>query len=198
VFQLTINVSAVLINFIAPLFGQENPLTITQILWVNLVMDTLAALAFGGEPALKRFMREKPKRRDEQIVSPYMWGSILTGAIWTFGLSVLFLFVSFFKSYFPDAALHTGYFAFFVFTAVFNAFNARTDKCNIFDNIKGNKNFLVILGIITGVQILLVYLGGGVFNCYGLNLAQWGILLICAFSIIPLDLIRKLFFQQKA
>jgi calcium-translocating P-type ATPase len=197
VFQLTINVSAVLINFIAPLFGQENPLTITQILWVNLVMDTLAALAFGGEPALKRFMREKPKRRDEPIVSPYMWGSILTGAIWTFGLSVLFLFVPLFAAYFPDAALHTGYFAFFVFIAVFNAFNARTDKFNLFDNIRGNTNFLRILGIITAVQILLVYCGGGVFNCYGLTPMQWGILLICAFSIIPIDLMRKAFFRQR-
>ncbi|MDR0563292.1 MAG: cation-translocating P-type ATPase, partial [Spirochaetaceae bacterium] len=197
VFQLTINVSAVLINFIAPLFGQENPLTITQILWVNLVMDTLAALAFGGEPALKRFMREKPKRRDEPIVSPYMWGSILTGAIWTFGLSVLFLFVPLFAAYFPDAALHTGYFAFFVFIAVFNAFNARTDKFNLFDNIRGNTNFLRILGIITAVQILLVYCGGGVFNCYGLTPTQWGILLVCAFSIIPIDLMRKAFFRQR-
>lgn len=197
VFQLTINVSAVLINFIAPLFGQENPLTITQILWINLVMDTLAALAFGGEPALSRFMREKPKRRDEPIVSPYMWSSILIGALWTFGLSVLFLFVPLMTGYFPDDRLHTGYFAFFVFIAVFNAFNARTDTCNLFDSIGGNKNFLRILGIITAVQIALVYLGGAIFNSYGLSVSQWGIVLVCAVSIIPLDLIRKLFSKPR-
>ncbi|MDR2493640.1 MAG: calcium-translocating P-type ATPase, PMCA-type, partial [Spirochaetaceae bacterium] len=198
VFQLTINVSAVLINFVAPLFGHENPLTITQILWINLVMDTLAALAFGGEPALSRFMREKPKRRDEPIVSPAMWSAVLTGALWIFGLSVLFLFVRLFTVYFPEDRLYTGYFAFFVFAAVFNAFNARTDKRNLFDNIGGNRNFLRILGIITAVQVVLVYLGGAIFNCHGLNLTQWAVVLVCAFSIIPIDLMRKLFSRPAA
>ncbi|GMO23717.1 MAG: calcium-translocating P-type ATPase, PMCA-type [Termitinemataceae bacterium] len=196
VFQLTINVSAVIINFIAPLLGQENPLSITQILWINLVMDTLAALAFGGESALKRFMKEAPKQRDEAIVSPYMWSSILTGAVWTTALSGVFLFIVAIKNYFPivsgNNSSHTGYFAFFVFIAVFNAFNARTDKINLFDNISGNKGFLQILAIIVLVQVLLVYIGGAVFNCYGLSLSQWGIVLLFAFSIIPIDLIRKI------
>ncbi|MDR3170188.1 MAG: calcium-translocating P-type ATPase, PMCA-type [Treponema sp.] len=197
VFQLTINVSAVLINFVVLLMGQENPLTITQILWINLIMDTLAALAFGGEPALKRFMHEKPKRRDEPIVSPGMWGTILTGALWTFVLSSVFLFLPSIGNYFPTVSLHTGYFAFFVFTAVFNAFNARTDKHNLFDNIGNNKGFLHILGIITLVQIVLVYIGRGMFNCYGLNGTQWLIVLIFAVSIIPVDLVRKLFYRKK-
>jgi calcium-translocating P-type ATPase len=199
IFQLTINVSAVLVNFVAPLFGQENPLTITQILWVNLVMDTLAALAFGGEPALQRFMKEAPKRRDEPIVSPYMWTCILTGALWAFVLSAVYLFTTIISPYFsvqPDT-FHTGYFAFFIFIAVFNAFNARTDKLNLFDNIAGNKNFLNILLIITVVQVLLVYLGREIFECYGLNLAQWGIVILFAVSIIPVDLIRKLVVAKK-
>ncbi|MDR0707628.1 MAG: calcium-translocating P-type ATPase, PMCA-type [Treponema sp.] len=195
VFQLTINVSAVLINFVAPLFGQENPLSIIQILWVNLVMDTLAALAFGGEPALKRFMNEPPKRRDEAIVSPSMWRSILTGGLWTFALSLVFLFAGFVKDRFPalsgNDALHTGYFAFFVFTAVFNAFNARTEKLNLFDNIGGNKGFLRVLSIIVLVQTALVYAGGQVFHCFGLSLSQWLIVLLFAISIIPVDLVRK-------
>lgn len=78
VFQLTINFSAVAINFIAPFIGIDKPLTITQILWINLVMDTLAALAFGGEPALEKYLREKPKDRSAPIVSkkcclPSLW-----------------------------------------------------------------------------------------------------------------------------
>ena len=76
VFQLTINVAAVLVSFVCPLLGIDHPLSITQILWVNLVMDTLAALAFGGEPALEEYMDEKPKKRDEPIVSKYMWSEI--------------------------------------------------------------------------------------------------------------------------
>ncbi|MDR1218617.1 MAG: calcium-translocating P-type ATPase, PMCA-type [Treponema sp.] len=195
VFQLTINVAAVLINFAAPLFGQDNPLSIIQILWVNLVMDTLAALAFGGEPALKRFMKEPPKRRDEPIVSPSMWSSILTGGLWTFAISLVFLFAGFvtdrFSALSGNDTLHTGYFAFFVFTAVFNAFNARTEKLNLFDNISGNKGFLRVLSIIVLVQTALVYAGGQVFHCFGLSLTQWRIALLFAVSIIPIDLLRK-------
>ncbi len=86
IFQLTINVSAVLISFVCPLLGLENPLTITEVLWINLCMDTLAALAFGGEAALDRYMQEKPKKRDENIISPYMKSSIGMGALWCLSL----------------------------------------------------------------------------------------------------------------
>ncbi len=210
IFQLTINVSAVAISFICPLLGMDNPLSITQILWVNLVMDTLAALAFGGEPALARYMKEKPKSRKEPIVNKYMWSEILTGAVWIFGLSLVMLLTGIdthtdtFKTdglmagiFRTDNAhsthyLLTGYFCFFIFAAVFNAFNARTEKLNLFDNIGKNTGFLKILGIITVVQIIMTYLGGAVLDCYGLNATEWAAVLIMAVSIIPVDLIRKL------
>jgi magnesium-transporting ATPase (P-type) len=201
IFQLTINVSAVLVTFVSPLLGMENPLSITQILWINLVMDTLAALAFGGEPALKRFMTERPKRRDEPIVSRYMWSSILTGACLTFALSMIFLMTNFAKEYFrlgEDAGtgyLLTAYFAFFVLTAVFNAFNARTDRINLFDNILENKGFLRVIALIAVVQTALVYFGGAVFDCYGLTLKEWGFVLVFAVLIIPADMIRKAVFR---
>lgn len=209
VFQLTINVSAVLISFICPLIGIENPLSVIQILWVNLVMDTLAALAFGGEPALNRFMHEKPKRRNEPIISKNMMSQIITGAAWTFilslGLLVLGSFPLMGDSYLeqwgiirqntldtePHMFLHTAYFAFFIFIAVFNAFNARTDRVNLFDNLSKNKGFLAVFGIITGVQILMTYLGGAILSGYGLNLTEWLLILVMAISIIPIDLIRK-------
>jgi len=188
IFQLTINVSAVLINFAAPLLGQENPLTIIQILWVNLVMDTLAALAFGGEAALKRYMNEAPKRRDEAIVNKDMWKSIFANSAWIFILSLVFLFCIPFEN---TDTRHTAYFTFFIMIAVFNAFNARTDRINIFDNISGNKNFLRILGLITIIQVALVYLGGEIFRCHGLSLEQWGIVLLLALSIIPVGMVKK-------
>jgi calcium-translocating P-type ATPase len=195
IFQLTINVAAVLISFVSPLLGMENPLSITQILWVNLVMDTLAALAFGGEPALKRFMKEKPKRRDEPIVSKYMWSSILTGSVLTFATSLAFLRSDYAKSIFRadigNKFLLTGYFAFFILTSVFNAFNARTDKKNLFDNILKNKGFLQIIVLITVVQVLMTYLGGAILSCFGLTLSEWLFVLSAAFIIIPVDLIRK-------
>lgn len=196
IFQLTINVSAVLISFVMPLLGRENPLTITQILWVNLVMDTLAAIAFGGEPALKRFMREKPKHREESIVSKYMWSSILTGSLWVFALSMFMLLSPVAAGYFRQDAsniyLMTGYFAFFIFAAVFNAFNARTDKINLFDNITKNKGFVEIILLIAVIQVIMTYAGGVILACYGLTLNEWVFVLGLAVTIIPADMVRKL------
>ena len=197
IFQLTINVAAVLISFASPLLGMENPLSITQFLWINLVMDTLAALAFGGEPALRRYMDEKPKRRDENIISRYMASSIGVGSLWCFALSLFFLMSPVAHAYFrPDPSnryLLTGYFAFFIFMAVFNAFNARTDEKNLFDNISQNKGFLRIMGLIVVVQVLMTYFGDVILRCYGLTLTEWAFVLALAFTIVPIDLLRKMF-----
>ena len=196
VFQLTINVAAVMISFVAPLLGMETPLSITQFLWINLVMDTLAALAFGGEPALRRYMDEKPKKRDENIISKYMASAIGTGALWCFALSMLFLLSGFAHGCFrPDAAdryLMTGYFAFFIFMAVFNAFNARTDEKNLFANITQNKGFLEVMAVIVVVQVAMTYLGDVILRCYGLTPAEWVFVLVMAATIIPVDLLRKM------
>ncbi|MGN0583778.1 MAG: calcium-translocating P-type ATPase, PMCA-type [Oscillospiraceae bacterium] len=216
VFQLTINVAAVLISFVCPLLGINEPLTVIQILWVNLVMDTLAALAFGGEPALKRFMKEKPKKRSESIVSKKMWSSIITGSLWMFILGFFMLTFSPLQKIFVEGLegvntfnpadfssgdkyleLGTAYFAFFIFSAVFNAFNARTDKANLFENIGGNKGFLKVLGIIAVVQIAMTYLGGAVLRCHGLDFVEWLVVLVMAVSIIPVDLIRKAIMKNK-
>lgn len=208
IFQLTINVGAVLISFVCPLIGVENPLSVTQILWVNLVMDTLAALAFGGEPALKEYMHEEPKKRSEHIISKYMWSEIIVAGLWTFAMGMLLLFLPAIKGLFrmpdmtvvvdgvdtvvPDTRfLLTGYFTFFILSAVFNAFNARTTKINLFDNIIKNKGFFIILGIIVVVQVLLTYFGGVIFNGWGLNWKEWLIVLGLAISVIPVDIIRK-------
>lgn len=199
-FQLTINLSAVLVAFISPLIGIANPLTITQILWVNLVMDTLAALAFGGEPALARFMQEKPKKRDESIISGYMWSSILTGVILTFAISMFFLLSATSKNLFrfdnEDNYLMTGFFAYFILVYVFYAFNVRTERINLFDNITMNKGFIGIIAMIAAVQVLMVYLGGVILRCYGLIANEWLFVLGLAILVIPIDLIRKAIVKQ--
>jgi calcium-translocating P-type ATPase len=207
IFQLTINVSAVLISFIAPFIGINEPLTITQILWINLIMDTLAAMAFGGEPALHRYMAEKPKRRDEPIVSRFMFSEIAVGGLLTFILAMVFLCAPFVRNLFrpdipgtlPDGEPYiaksfflTGFFAFFVFTAIFNAFNARTERLNLFEHINNNKGFLRVLALITVVQVALVYVGGAIFSCFGLTPKEWLVVLCFSFIIIPIDLLRKL------
>lgn len=219
IFQLTINVAAVLISFICPLLNIDSPLNVIQILWVNLVMDTLAALAFGGEPALSRYMHEKPKKRTEPIISRNMMSEIITGAGWTFIVSIAMLLlgtipanpdvptVSLLESWgliresniegLSHAYLHTAYFAFFIFIAVFNGFNARTEKLNLFDNLSRNKGFLTVFGIIAVVQIAMTYIGlaipavGEILGCHGLYSIEWLVVLVMAISIIPVDLIRK-------
>ena len=203
-FQLSINISAVLISFIMPLLDLSNPLTITQILWVNLVMDTLAALALGGEPALKRYMKEQPKRRDESIVSKSMKSQLTVSTIWIF-LCSFFILVSqmwttshvwnFVRSTDKDGEtfkyLMTAYFAFFIFISVFNSLNVRTEKLNVFEHITENKNYFKIMGLIVVVQVVMTYIGGEIFNCHGLNAMEWLFVIVLSVSIVPVDLIRK-------
>jgi len=197
IFQLTINVSAVLICFVSPLLGMDTPLTIIQILWINLVMDTLAALAFGGEPALRRFMQEKPKKRDEDIVSKYMKTSIGVGSLYTFVLSLWFLQSQMVHDFFREGKyLMTGYFTFFVFTAIFNALNARTEQINILDQIMENRGFISVMALIVAIQIALTQLGGVVLHCYGLTAGEWLLVLALAVLIIPVDMCRKFLLRR--
>ena len=195
IFQLTINVSAVMISFVAPFLGMESPLSITQILWINLVMDTLAALAFGGEPALERYMKNQPQRRDNPILSKDMKSSIMIGSVWILGLSLLFLLSPWISNMFrpgEDVSYHmTGYFTFFIFIAIFNAFNARSESRNLFEHIKENPEFIKVMSVIVIVQVLLTHFGGVIFRCYGLRVEEWIFVLLMAATIIPVDLIRK-------
>ena len=195
IFQLTINISAVLVSFIAPLMGMENPITITQILWINLIMDTFAALAFGGEPALRRYMSEKPKSREEDIVSQRMKQAIAVNALWIVALSLLILLTAIGQSLFRFAPnyeyLLTGYFTFFVFIAIFNAFNSRTDSINIFDNITKNQGFIQMIMLMLSIQIVMTYFGGHILRSYGLTFEEWLIIILLAVTIIPIDMLRK-------
>ena len=187
-----------LISFLSPLLGMESPLTITQILWINLVMDTLAAMAFGGEPALSQYMLEKPRRRDESILSSDMKGAILTGSFWLVGVGLVFLLTPFFTGLFRSPDVHmTGFFTLFIFTAIFNAFNARTESRNLFANIRKNPAFLQIMAVIVVVQVCLTQFGGEVFRCHGLSLQEWLVVLLLAVLIIPVSLLRKTVMHKK-
>lgn len=198
IFQLSINVSAVLISFIGPLIGLVQPLTITQMLWVNLVMDTLAALAFGGEPALRRYMQDLPKRRDEKIVSQDMWSAILMGGIFVAGLSIFFLTSNWIADFFrfgPDGKhdmyLYTGFFSFFVFISILNGLNARTETMKLFEHITQNMGFVKVMSSILFIQIIMTYIGGVILRTHGLVFKEWVLIIVLALLIIPLDLLRK-------
>lgn len=165
-FQLTINVGAVAVCAIAPFFGIEEPLKITHILWINLVMDGLGALALGSEPALKKYMLEKPKSRTQSIVSAKMMNQILFAGAWVAVLSFAFLKAPFFINMFANTEEHmTAYFSMFVLCAVFNGFNVRSNTINIFEHIKENMSFLKVMGVIVIVQAALTLVGGELFSC---------------------------------
>lgn len=198
VFQLTVNIAAVLTAFVGPLVGFDFPLTIIQLLWINIIMDTLAALALGGEPALKRFMKEKPINRKANIISRYMASGIFTGGLYITAFSLFFLLFPPFKELFmrngvPDNDVFlTAFFNLFIFLVMFNSFNARTDKINLLEKILSNKGFLPIIALIFFLQIVFTYIGGDILRTTSLYVREWGIILVLSISIIPVDLLRKL------
>jgi calcium-translocating P-type ATPase len=197
VFQLTVNLAAVGTAFLGPFFGVDFPLTILQILWINIIMDTLAAIALGGEPALRRFMQEKPVQRTAHILSSYMRVSVLTGGLYITALSMLFLSLPFFKTLFYEkgvfskAHFFAGFFNLFIFLIFFNAFNARTERINLLDNLNKNKGFLRIMAFIAVLQVAFTFFGGEVLRTVPLALGEWAWVLGLAFTIIPLDLLKK-------
>ena len=195
VFQLTINFSAVAINFIAPFIGIDKPLTITQILWINLVMDTLAALAFGGEPALEKYLREKPKDRSAPIVSKKMLSTITMGGVYMTFIAILFYKSSYVDHLFRNAPDHiytyTGFFCTYIFMAVANGFNVRVSGLNLLEHIDKNKGFLNVMALIVAIQVLLTYVGGRILRTTPLNLHEWSVVVLFGLSIIVVDLLRK-------
>lgn len=196
-FQLTINVALVLISFLAPLLGLEQPITVIQMIEVNLIMDTLAALAFGGLATKKEYMNEKPKSRQESILNKYMKSQIGIGAMYLVALGLLFLGTNIFKNVFNTTeSLLTGYFTVFIFTCIINALNVRTEDINVFKELKGNSNFFKVFGIVLVLQILITYIGGDIFRTYGLSITQWLFVLGLSILVIPLDMIRKFFIKK--
>ncbi|MDK2942040.1 MAG: P-type Ca2+ transporter type [Acetobacterium sp.] len=199
IFQLTVNVAAVSVSFISPLLGVLEPLTIIQILWINLIMDTLAALAFGAEPPLRIYMEEKPISRSENIVTRKMMSSILTAAAVIVVGCLAILFFEPLKTLIAaptEDYLMTFLFTFFVMAITFNGFNARTESMNLFEHMNENKRFITIISLIFIVQIGVVLFGGVVLRTVPLTLNSWMLVIIMGALVIPVDLTRKLFLSR--
>ena len=201
IFQLTVNVSAVLLSVIGPFIGVLSPVTVVQMLWINMVMDTLAGLAFAFEPALKEYMYEKPKNRNEKIINKYMKNQIILNSAYTCAISIFFLKSSFIKSiyrYDPNNKyLMTAFFGLFIFLAIFNAVNARTYRINTFANLFKNRVFIFVLLFVAVVQIVLIYYGGDIFRATGLTKYEFEIMLLLAFTVVPFDFIRKIILKKR-
>jgi calcium-translocating P-type ATPase len=199
VLQLTMNLCAVGVTMICPFIGIDAPVTVVQMLWINIIMDTLGGLAFAGEPPLESYMNEPPKRRDEPILNSYMVNEIVSLGSFTIALSLAFLKLPFFTSNFrisPDNIyLLTAFFAFFIFAAVFNCFNARSDRINLFAGITKNRPFTLIMLMISVIQIAFVYLGGSVLRTVPLYAHELKTALLAALIVFPAEFCRKLFWK---
>lgn len=200
IFQLTVNFCAVGVSILGPFIGVPTPVTVIQMLWINMVMDTLAGLAFSYEPAMDEYMKEKPKKRDEAIINKYMLNEIAVMGLYSSILCVVFLKSDFISSLFRVSAdnkyLMTAFFGLFIFISIFNSFNARTDRLNILGNIMRNKVFLVVVLFIVVVQVIMIYYGGSIFRTSGLNYYEFIIMLAIAISVIPVDILRKVILKK--
>jgi len=193
-FQLTMNLSAFGISLIGPFIGIENPITITQMLWINIIMDTLGSLAFAAEPALKSYMKMKPLKREEKILSNSMIKSIVFGGIYTLTLCTVFLASDIFKSllgYSSELHTLTQFFSLFVFCGIANSFCARTERLNPTASLSENKIFILIMVIVAAVQMLMVYFGGRIFRTEPLTSREILLTALIASTVIPADFIRK-------
>lgn len=199
VFQLTVNFSSALVCMIAPLLGFETPITVSQMLWVNMIMDTLGGLAFAGEAPQKRIMRECPKRRDEPIINGYMAHQILISGGFSALISMLCLKAPFFVSHFResggDIVLLSAFFALFIFLGVMQCINSRTDRLNIFNGITQNPAFVTIMTLILVIQISFIYFGGALLRTVPLLPGELLFAFLLAFSAVPFELIRKIIWR---
>ena len=156
----------------------------------------------GNEPALEKYMKEKPRVRDESIVSKKMMAQIVTMGAWLTIISFLYLKLLFFKNLFDNEQQHlTGYFVLFIVSALFNGFNVRDDRFGIFKGLNENKGFLKVFFAIILVQALIVNAGliplqaftwiGNMFSCVPFGIKGWIAVVLLAVTMIPVDLIRK-------
>lgn len=207
-FQLVINVAAVVVSAIAPFFGVDEPLKVTHLLFVNLVMDGLGAIMLGNEPAKEKYMEEAPRRRDESIISKKMMAQILTMGTWLVVISFVFLKLPFFDKFFDtEEQKLTAYFVLFILSALFNGFNVRDEKFAIFSGLNENTGFLKVFFLIIAVQACIVNAGlvnleifkwiGEMFSCVPFGITGWPVVIVLGFTMIPVDLIRKLVVNNK-
>ena len=194
IFQLTVNVAAVLTCFIGPLLGENVVLTVIQLLLINLAMDTLAAIAYGSEPALKEYMKDLPIPRQENIISRDMMAEIIVCSLYITAICLGILFFDPLRACFGDVDttyLKSAVFATFMMAITFNGFNARTAHYDPFENLGRNWNFILVMGAIFIMQFVFVNFGGEALNVECLTEESWGLCILLAFLIIPLDVIRK-------
>ncbi|KAG0300798.1 hypothetical protein BGZ98_008860, partial [Dissophora globulifera] len=205
-FQLTVNITAVVLSFISAVTSDDNQsvLSAVQLLWVNLIMDTLAALALATEPPSPEVLKRQPTSRTAPLINFNMWKMILGQAIFqiSINLALLKFGAQLFRLQGPDGSisdlqkttLRTMIFNSFVFLQVFNELNCRRidDSFNIFKNLQNNKVFVLVQAIVIGGQFIIVQFGGRAFKTVPLTGNQWLATILIGSLSLPVGVILRL------
>ena len=201
IYQLTVNMCALVLSIVGSFIGVSTPITIVQMLWLNMIMDTFAGVAFSFEAPLIEYMEEPPKKKDTPIMNKYMYSEIIWTGVYCALLCILFLKLPIFKTLIRTGEnskyLMTAYFAMFIFMGIFNAFNARTVRINTFANLSKNKVFIGIFGFIFIAQVWIIYNGGDIFRTYGLKINELILVLLLALTVFPVDWLRKYILKKR-
>lgn len=195
IFQLTVNVSTVFTAILGMILGWRTIFLTIQVMWINMIMDNLAAIALGQEAARDSYMCEKPISRKAEVLNGYVKTSIVTSGIFITIICLailenLFGIHSLIGSTDADV-IRTFMFATFIMTVIFNSLNVRTESFKLFEHIKENKSFIIVMSCVTLIQVLIIQMGGKVFGTVPLSLKNWLLVVLIAFLIIPIDMIRK-------
>jgi P-type Ca2+ transporter type 2C len=195
-FQLTVNVVALTITFLSAVAGYQPPLNAVMMLWVNLIMDTMGALALGTEPPRPDLLDRRPYRRDASLISRPMWRNILCQA--TYQLIVLVFLLNKGPKLFDceDGSNHhfTIIFNAFVFCQVFNEFNAR-EIGDVFDPIRSlgqSPMFLMVIFFTVMAQLLIVEYGGDFTQTHPLDSEEWKFTVTLGAGSIPVGFAMRM------
>ena len=196
IFQLIMNFSAVGISILGPFIGVPTPVTITQMLWVNIIMDTLGALAFASEPPTYEYMKHPPKKTSEKIITKKIISNIALTSVFILILCVWFLksdTCGHILSNGTEKYLLSAFFAMFIFTGVCVCFTVRTNSINILKNILGSPTFVLIMGLVLVVQIFFIYFGGEILRTVPLAPRDLFLIMQISLSVVAFDILRKSF-----
>ena len=197
-FQLPINVGLVILSILYPIIMAVEAVAAVQILVINIVMDSLNSLSFGGEPAKDEYMKEKPIPKGSKLLSKETIGQIAVSVVAFIGIFGITLLPPVQKIFGNNESVYaTARFALLVMMATFNGFNIRTDGFNLFKGIRKNKLFVEIAVAIFALTFVLAQYGGDIMGCTAMTLMQWGVTVVLAFMIIPIDLVRKAIIKIK-
>ncbi|KAI9339257.1 PMCA-type calcium-translocating P-type ATPase [Pilaira anomala] len=195
-FQLTVNVTAVLLTFISAVASQhqDSVLTAVQLLWVNLIMDTFAALALATDPPTEELLERAPEPRSSPLITFKMWKMIIGQAIFQIVVTIVLLYSSILHYPAEDPTLKTIVFNTFVFCQIFNEINCRRidSKLNVFHNVFANRFFMFIFVLCVFLQAIIVNFGGSAFQVVPINGVGWAISICVGFLSLPVGVVIRL------